>query len=84
MTTAARAMATWWCLLKIETMQTKLKTLIGWGAVLKLCDRASVGEYTARKLFWRAESPARKLLPGMTRARYVRAVVLRELGLPDE
>jgi len=56
---------------------------IGWAEVMALCRRASVGEHTARKLFWREDSPARKLLRGRCRALYVRAEVLRELGLKE-
>lgn len=61
----------------------KTKVLIEWAVVLKLCSLASVGESTARNMFWRPDSPARKVLRGMKRARYVRAVVLRELGLTE-
>lgn len=56
---------------------------ITWAEVMALCRRASVGEHTARKLFWREDSPARKLLHGRTRALYVRIEVLRELGLKE-
>lgn len=56
---------------------------ITWAEVMALCRRVSVGEHTARKLFWR-DCPARKVLPGCTRARYVRREVLKELGLPHD
>jgi len=56
---------------------------ITWAQVMQLARRASVGEHTARKLFWREESPARKMLQGRTRALYIRIEVLRALGLNE-
>lgn len=67
----------------METTASNPRVLLHWKDVMKLCKRASVGEFTARKMFWREDSPARKVLPNTTRARYVRAIVLRELGLSD-
>lgn len=57
--------------------------LITWAQVMACCRRASVGEHTARKLFWR-ECPARKILPSCKMARYDRSEVLKELGLPPD
>ena len=75
----------------ITTMPTLTKlpskpavVLITWAEVMKLCRRASVGEHTARKMFWRQDSPARKELPGCKMWRYLRSEVLKELGLPSD
>jgi hypothetical protein len=56
---------------------------ITWAQVMAYCRRVSVGEHTARKMFWR-ECPARKVLPGCKKARYDRLEVLKELGLPSD
>ncbi len=56
---------------------------ITWAQVMAYCRRASVGEHTARKMFWR-ECPAGQVLPGCAKARYDRLEVLKELGLPSD
>lgn len=57
--------------------------LITWAEVMALARKASVGEHTARKIFWR-ECPARKILPSCKMWRYDRVEVLKELGLPPD
>jgi hypothetical protein len=64
-------------------VKTQAAILITWAEVMALARRASVGEHTARKIFWR-DCPARKVLPSCKMWRYDRREVLKELGLPSD